>query len=126
MDNNEINSNSEQIILSIISLMTVLVSIILLFNERYKLIYHKGFINTKNQHNINIYNRTILVIVFFLFLIINYNDYKNILKKGTENPEPYLLQVYSSLLVVIATSLSLYVVLSTKPALEADLENPSV
>lgn len=126
MDNDEIKSNDEQIILSIVSLITVLISIVLLVNEKYKLVHKKGFMNSDDENTVNRFNHIAIFILFLLFLVINYKNYKDIIKIGKEDPKPYLLQIYSSILVVIATGISLYVALTAPTKEEAELENPTL
>ena len=111
-----------QIFFSILSIVSAIIGIILLFNSKYK-IDNKEFINDENAYKINIYNRILLVIVFTSFLFINYNDYiKN--KEKEVDTTSYKLQLLSSLLIVISTLISLYVAYYYNN--NADLENPTI
>ncbi|MBR1376862.1 MAG: hypothetical protein IJ565_03510 [Bacilli bacterium] len=120
MDEETINY---QIGFSFLSIIAAIVSIVLLINNKYKLIYDEGFLNDKTSYKINLYNRILLVIVFSIFLLINYNNYKKAMEKG-EDPTSYKLQVYSSILIVIATLISLYVVYNYQGS--DTLENPEI
>ena len=112
-----------QIGFSILSVIAAGVSIILLINNKFKIINGEGFMQDKTAYKVNLYNRILLVIVFLVFLVMNYNSYKEALEKG-EDPTSYRLQVYSSFLVVTATIISLYVVYKYQG--NVDFENPNI
>ena len=110
-----------QITLSVLSVIAASISIILLINNKYKIINGNGFITDNNAYKNNLYNRILLALVFTGFLIINYNDYVDALNSN-KNTKSHILQVYSSILVVIATLISLYVVYKY----QNNLENPDI
>lgn len=126
MDDNEIEITNYQIILSIISIGTIIVSIVLLYNNKYKEEYNQGFLNGNDEYNIALYNRIILFFIFLTFLVINYQIYIKIKEKGEEDPTPYLLQVYASLLAFISTIITLYVVLISRNEEASNIENPEL
>lgn len=107
--------------LSIISIIGISISIILLINNKLKIINGTGFIDNDDSYKINLYNRILLTIVFIAFLIINYNIYIKAKEKGYDLTS-YKLQIFSSLLIVISTLVSLYVAYNYQN--NSTLENP--
>ena len=105
-----------QISLSILSIVGAGIGIILLLNSKY------NFFNNKEASNINLYNRVLLFLVFSGFLLINYNDYIKAKEKGYDITS-YKLQLLSSILIVVATFLSLVVAYKYN---NAALENPDI
>lgn len=126
MKNNEQAIVDEEIILSIISIGTIIISISLLYNQRCKLNGTNKIYNNKEEYNVNLYNKIFIFIVFAIFLFININIYNKIKKEGKEDPRPYLLQIYSSILIIIATIITLYVAYITPIKDESDIENPTI
>ena len=113
-----------QIIVSFISIGTVLISIILLYNRQLELNNKKTFLSSDEAQRITTFNRILVVIVLSIFLIINYYLYY-ISKEEGENLKPYKLQITASYLTVAAALIGLYVVLK-QPGGEniVDIENP--
>ena len=91
------NKIDYQIGLTILSIIGASISIVLLINNKYKIL-NNAFINDGEEYKINLYNRILLVLVFIGFLIINYNEYIEALNSG-KNTDAYVLQIYSSVLV---------------------------
>lgn len=116
MDKDNINT---QILLSVISITAIGISIVLLINNREKL-NNKEFLD--NPYDINFYNRLLLTIVFSMFLVTNYKDYIKAKEKGLDL-KPFVIQIYASILILIATVLSLYVAYIYKIGA---LENPDI
>ena len=113
-----------QIIVSFISIGTVLISIILLYNHQLELNNKEPFLSPDEAQKLTTFNRILVVIVLTIFLIINYFLYY-ISKEEGENLKPYKLQIVASYLTVAAALIGLYVVLK-EPGGEniADIENP--
>ena len=126
-NNKEIESIaiSIQIIASIVSIGTIIISIILLYNHQLEI--NKGkepFLNAEEAQKLSTFNRTLALIVFIIFLIINYVLYE-ISKEEGEDLQPYILQIIASLLAVGAGAIGLYVVLRERQGDNlADVENP--
>lgn len=121
----EIITTDLQLILSFISLITVIVSIIILYNDRLK-IDNKEFISNKNEYYTILLNRFIILIIFTSFLILNYNDYIDAKKSKKKNIEAYYLQVISSILIVTSAIITLYVSYNDRKNLNVDIENPVI
>ena len=113
-----------QIIVSFISIGTVLISIILLYNHQLELNNKEPFLSPDEAQKLTTFNRILVVIVLTIFLIINYFLYY-ISKEEGENLKPYKLQIVASYLTVAAALIGLYVVLK-EPGGEnvAHIENP--
>lgn len=113
-----------QIIVSLISIVTVLISIILLYNHQLELNDQETFLSPNEAQKLTTFNRFLVVIVLTIFLIINYFLYY-ISKEEGENLEPYKLQIIASYLSVAAALIGLYVVLKDQTGESiTDVENP--
>ncbi len=113
-----------QIIVSLISIGTVLISIILLYNHQLELNNEETVLSPDEAQNLTTFNRVLVVILLTIFLIINYFLYY-ISKEEGENLKAYKLQIAASYLSVAAALIGLYVVLK-EPGGEnvTDIENP--
>lgn len=115
-----------QIFVSIISIFAVIISILLLYNEKLEIKGEKTLFNPKQTQKISVFNRNVLLGVAITFLLINFQLY-SISKKQGENLKPYKLQIAASSLTVIAALITLYVVLNpTNLGQVADVENPII
>ena len=113
-----------QIIVSLISISTVLISIILLYNHQLELNNKETFLTADEAQKLTTFNRILVVIVLIIFLIINYFLYF-ISKEEGENLKAYRLQITASYLSVAAALIGLYVVLKEPGGQNiADIENP--
>ena len=113
-----------QIIASIVSIGTIIISILLLYNHKLELEGKEPFFNAEEAQKISTFNRTLSLVVFIVFLIINYVLYQ-ISKEEGEELEPYILQIIASLLAVCTGIIGLYVVLRERQSDQlADVENP--
>lgn len=115
---------SVQIIASIVSIGTIIISIILLYNHQLEIEGKEPFLNAEEAQKLSTFNRSLVLIIFIVFLIINYVLYK-ISKDENEDLTPYTLQILASILTVIAGAIGLYVVLRERQGDElTDVENP--
>lgn len=121
---NQVKENNTQIILSLLSIGTVIVSIVLLYNDSLKQENKKTLFNNKIEHNINFYNRVIIAVIIFLFLYINYNDYIVDKNKGNKTNLDEL-QIVASILTLIAASIVVYIAY-IKPIDSETIENPTI
>lgn len=130
--NNSTFSNTEiesisitiQIIASIVSVGTVIISIILLYNHQLEIEGKEPFLNAKQAQKLSTFNRILVVIILSIFLIINFVLYK-ISKEEDDDLTPYTLQIIASFLSVGAAIIALYVVLRETQGNElVDVENP--
>ena len=82
--------------------------------------------NKKQTQKLSTFNRTLILIIVIVFLVINYILYK-ISKEEGEDLKPYNLQLIASILTVIASGIALYVVLQEREGEQiVDVENPVI
>ena len=128
MKNNkeEIKLLNIQLITSLIVIITVILSLILTYNQKLNLENKKTIFNKKQTHNISYINRLVILITTIVFLLINYKLYQ-ISKKEGEDLLVYNLQIIASILTTIASIIVFYVV-SIEPAGDeiSDIENPVI
>ena len=120
----EIDVINIQLIALLISLASVIISIIITYNQKLNL---EGIntVNPKKIFNLTIFNRLLILILSLIFLYVNYKLYK-ISKKEGEDLKPYILQLIASILTIIASIIAIYIVsLSTKENI-VDVENPII
>lgn len=115
-----------QIISSIVSIGTVIISIILLYNEQLEINNEKPFLDAEAAQKLTTFNRIVILIIFIVFLVINYILY-DISKEEGEDLKPYELQIIASYFSLFAASIALYVVLLQRSGEQVvDVENPII
>lgn len=115
-----------QIIASIVSIGTIIISIILLYNEQLEINEEEPFLDAETAQKLTTFNRVLILIIFIIFLIINYVLY-DISKKEGEDLKPYKLQIVASYFSLFAASIALYVVLLQRSGEQVvDVENPII
>lgn len=122
----EINLLNLQIITSITVIITVIISLLLTYNQKQDIKNKKTIFTKKQTHNISYINRLTILITAIIFLFINYKLYE-ISKKEGEDLKVYYLQILASILTTIAAIIVLYVV-SIEPSGDeiSDIENPVI
>jgi uncharacterized membrane protein YbhN (UPF0104 family) len=112
-----------QIISSIVSIGTVIISIILLYNEQLEINNEEPFLDAEAAQKLTTFNRILILIIF---LVINYILY-DISKEEGEDLKPYKLQIIASYFSLFAASIALYVVLLQRSGEQVvDVENPII
>lgn len=115
-----------QIISSIVSIGTVIISIILLYNEQLEINNEETFLDAETAQKLTTFNRILILIIFIVFLVINYILY-DISKEEGEDLKPYELQIIASYFSLFAASIALYVVLLQRSGEQVvDVENPII
>ncbi len=114
-----------QLIAITISLLTTVVSIILTYNQKLELQNKKTIFMPKTTLKITKINRIVILLITLTFLYVNFELYK-ISKVEGEDLKPYKLQIFSSILVSIASIVTLYVILNSGKETVSDVENPIV
>mgnify|MGYP004526226723 FL=1 len=115
-----------QIISSIVSIGTVIISIILLYNEQLEINNEEPFLDAEAAQKLTTFNRILILIIFIVFLVINYILY-DISKEEGEDLKPYELQIIASYFSLFAASIALYVVLLQRSGEQVvDVENPII
>lgn len=122
----ETNLLNLQIITSITVIITVIISLLLTYNQKQDIKNKKTIFTKKQTHNISYINRLTILITAIIFLYINYKLYQ-ISKKEGEDLKVYYLQILASILSTIAAIIVFYVV-SIEPSGDeiSDIENPVI
>ncbi len=109
---------------TIVFIIATIVSIILTYNEKLKIQNKKTLFDIKTFNNIIIANRTLILLLVLIYLYIDYSNYK-LDMISNQNTKPDKLQLYSSILSVIAAIIILYSVSKYKDD-PADVSNPTL
>lgn len=125
MDKEEIRNVNIQFYTLFFSLLSIIISIILTYNDKLSTEEKTSFLGKKTNYNLTLFNRILILTIAIAFLYVNYKSYMNA-KTKEKKLKSYELQILASLFTLIAASISLYVVsVLTKETL-ADLENPVI
>lgn len=126
--NNEIQLLDIQIIASVLYIGSLLISILLTYNDKQMTKKEKTILTNKEAANLSIFNRIFIVILTLTFLYTTYQSRENA-KKENQKIWPFDLQLYSSELSLIATVIVLYVVIKTageRYSIVPGINNPSL
>lgn len=125
MDKEEIRNINIQFYTLFFSLLSIIISIILTYNDKLSTEGKTSFLGKKTNYNLTLFNRILILTIAIAFLYVNYKSYKNA-KTKEKKLKSYELQILAATFTLIAASISLYVVsVLTKETL-VDLENPVI
>lgn len=110
MNNKEVQLIKYQEYATIIYEIVLIVSFLLLYDEKKKKTKGIGIFKSKTRSSILLINRSIVVIICLVFLYANYENYKKI-KNNNEDTSSLELQLFGSILVLCAALISIYVVI---------------
>ena len=96
-----------QFIVSFGFILTTIISIIINYDVKQKLLNKKRIFNDNQKRYVNLINRIIFTLVVIYSLYISYLQYE--IKKES-NPDPYIHQIYANLLNVLAALIFLYII----------------
>lgn len=99
-----------QFIVSFGFILTIIISIIINYDVKQKLLNKKRIFNDNQKRYVNLINRIIFTLVVIYSLYISYLQYE--IKKES-NPDPYIHQIYANWLNVIAALIFLYIIYET-------------
>lgn len=126
MKQDEVKQINIQLIFSLISIVSIIISMILLQNEKCYLQKKQPIFKPRQALNLSKFNRVLILIIALVFLVVNYR-LRSISQKEGEDLESYNLQILSSYLVVISAIITLYVVFNYNEELTtSDVENPII
>lgn len=125
MKKEEIKTLNLQIFGLVISLITLLFSILLTYNQKLKLEKKKTILNGVNTLTLSYITRILTVAIAILFLYVNYKLY-NLSKKENEDLKSYTLQIIASYLSIISALIAFYVVTLSSTETVTDVENPII
>ncbi len=115
-----------QIVATILFIVSLTISLVLTYNDKYKTKYGKGFFNNETNYKISVLNRILVVILSFVFLYVNYSN-KEIAKNKGQKTKPFQLQIMASELSILAALIVTYVVINSgEYSLVTSIENPGL
>lgn len=116
-----------QMIVSSLFIISLIISIILTYDERQQTLNEPSIFSTKFDKYLNLFNRIFALSIIIAILYINYQDY--LLNKNTKNNvKPLEHQIIASVFSVISAIIVLYVVIENwyeNPNITS-IENPTV
>ena len=121
----EANAINMQLITLIISLITIVISIFITYNQKLEIEGKDTLFTPKESLKITLFNRKLILILSFIFLYVNFVLFK-ISKEEGENLKPYNLQILASILVIVSGIIALYVVSLSNTENVSDVENPII
>ena len=127
MKEKELSLLNYQIITSVLFVLSLIISIVLTFDEKQELLNKPRLFSEQFDKRLNLFNRTLALSIIIVILLINYETYK-IQKQKRSNIAPFRHQLYASVFSVISASIVLYVVIEnwySNPNITS-IENPTV
>lgn len=118
MNNNKINLIKIDEFASILFIIAILVSLYI-SNNQIKKLEGKKYLNTIN---IEYYNRYFILFILFLYLYTSIKNYE-IAKYNNKDLNPYIYQIYISIITIIAGFIALYILNYNN---NASIENPEI
>lgn len=118
-----------QIIATILFIVSLLISIILTYDEKLKLINGKGLFSSNQVQRISLFNRILVVILAIAFVYGNYVTEKIAEARRKNNVKYLKLQLFSGELSLIGSLIVLYIVYKNQGNENfgvADTENPTL
>ncbi len=116
-----------QIIGTIIYILSLFISYLLTYNDKYEAVNGKPWLNKKFSRNISVGNRVIVLILTIIFLYVNYKNFNLAKQKKSENLSAFRLQITASELSAVAAIIVLYTVLTSgEYSIVAGAENPNL
>ena len=106
------------------SLASIIISLILTYNQRLIKENKKTLLSESNSYNLSLFNRVLILSIALIFLYVNYKDYKS--SNTYKQKKKCNLQIEASVLTILASIISLYVVYNSKPEAIANIQNPIV
>lgn len=117
-----------QIIASILYIGSLLISILLTYNDKQLTQKKKTILSNTEAANLSVFNRVFIVALTLVFLYTTYQSRENA-KKENQKIWPFDLQLCSSELSLLATVIVLYVVVRTageRYSIVPGINNPSL
>ena len=106
------------------SLASIIISLILTYNQRLIKENKNTLLSDTNSYNLSLFNRVLILSIALIFLYVNYEDYKS--SNTSKQKKKCTLQIDASILTILASIVSLYVVYNSKPEAIANIQNPIV
>lgn len=117
-----------QLIGCIFYIISILLSIIIILDQRQKAIGKKGFLTSKEVQNLALINKISILLLIVFFLYLNY-EALDLTKKSKQSTKSIELQIIASYLSIIVGAIGLYVVannINSENITLAETENPYI
>ncbi len=102
-----------QILATIVYIGSLILSIYLTYNDKQKVLNLKKIFTEKQNLNLSIFNRVLVVVLTGIFLYASYEN-KELAKIKNEKLKNFDLQIYASWFSLIATIIVLYVIIDSE------------
>ena len=107
-----------------LSLISIVISLILTYNQRLIEKDKKTILSDTNSYKLSLFNRILILSIALIFLYVNYKQFKS--SNNEKQKKRRTLQIDASILTIIAAIISLYVVYNSKKEAIANIQNPIV
>ena len=107
-----------------LSLISIVISLILTYNQRLIEKDKKTILKDTDSYKLSLFNRVLILSIALIFLYVNYKEYKS--SNTYKQKKKCTLQIDASVLTILASIISLYVVYNSKPEAIANIQNPIV
>ena len=107
-----------------LSLTSIVISLILTYNQRLIEKDKKTILSDNNSYKLSLFNRVLILAIALIFLYVNYVQYKS--SNNEKQKKRRTLQIDASILTILAAIISLYVVYNSKPEAISNIQNPIV
>ena len=116
-----------QLITSIAFIVSLIISIILTYDEKKELLNEETIFSKDFDKYLNLFNRILALSIVCFILYINYETYK-INKNKKTDIKPFEHQIIASVLSIISAIIVLYVVIENWESIPSitNIENPTV
>lgn len=112
MNNRQIELLNSQFFISFILSIILLMSFLLTYNEKQKLLNKKMIFTTGSSQYVNLLNRILFTLILFYNLYINYEQYQ-LEKEKKSDLSPFRNQIYATILNILSALIILYVIYQT-------------
>ena len=123
----ESNLLSIQLYTLIFSLISIIISMVLTYNQKLDVENREVLFESKKAGKISLFNRILITAIAISFLYVNYKQY--ILDRDTNNFNNIKndkLQIKASIFTIIASLITAYVAYNSSTQTLSDIENPLV
>ena len=115
-----------QLIASILYILTFVVTITIIINQRKVALNKDGFLTTEESQVLILLNKIFILLLLLLFLYLNYRS-KKLAKNTNQDTNALNLQIIASIISLVPALIGLYVVItdfSNTNFQTAEIENP--
>lgn len=127
MKEQELRTLNYQILLSLLFILTIIISIILTYDQKLEISNKKRLFSKTFDKYLNLFNRLLALFIVSALLYLNYQDYKKGKIKNI-NQDALRHQVYASIFSFISAIIVLYVVIENWYDIPniSNIENPII